>query len=63
MGSEYDALSAIQASSEVTFYILLACLGVFRLIISIQQNWEELRLWYRRRRYSRFLRACRHLRL
>jgi hypothetical protein len=61
MGSEYDALNAMPAA--VNFYLCVGCFAVFRLIISVEQNWEELRLWYHRRRYSRFLRATRQLRL
>ena len=62
MDIEYQGLCAISASAEVYFYLFLACCGVFRIIISLQQNSEELRLWWHRRRYARFMRASHQLR-
>jgi hypothetical protein len=63
MGGEFDGLCAVQASGTVCFYAFLAYFGALHLIVSIQQNWEELRLWLHRRRYARFMRASRKLRL
>ena len=63
MDADYQGLCAIGASTDINFYLFLACFGVFRIIISVQQNWEELRLWRHRQRYARFMRIARDLRL
>lgn len=63
MGGEYEGLCAIQASGTVYLCVFLAYFGALHVITSIERNWQELRLWRHRRRFARFMRASRKLRL